>query len=238
MNTNLKPIKMKTFLVQCILICFFSSTVFAQSNCSKYYPFSEGATTELTIYDKKGEVSAVVEHAVKNVSSTGSTDVATMTQVLKDKSGKQISTSEYDVTCTGGLVSIDFRSMSLPKILESMGDVEYEITGTNLDLPNDLSVGQSLPDAGINIKINMSGINMNMDTSITDRNVVGQESVTTPAGTFECYVLTSTTTVKMGTNQTSTSKQWIAEGVGVVKTEDFNKKGKSQSTSLLTAFSN
>ena len=226
---------MKSFLVPCIVICFFTSSLFAQSNCSKYYPFSEGTTTELTMYDKKGKVSAVVLHAVKDVSSTGSTDVATMTQVLKDKNGEELTTTEYDITCTGGMVSIDFRSLSQSKMLESMGDVDYEITGTNLDLPNDLSVGQSLPDAGVNIKMNIGGMNMNMDTDITDRNVIGQETVTTPAGSFECYIITSTTTFKMGMSK---SKQWIAEGVGVVKTEDYNKKGKLQSTSLLTAFSN
>ena len=226
---------MKSFLVPCIVICFFTSSLFAQSNCSKYYPFSEGTTTELTMYDKKGKVSAVVLHAVKDVSSTGSTDIATMTQVLKDKNGEELTTTEYDITCTGGMVSIDFRSLSQSKMLESMGDVDYEITGTNLDLPNDLSVGQSLPDAGVNIKMNIGGMNMNMDTDITDRNVIGQETVTTPAGSFECYIITSTTTFKMGMSK---SKQWIAEGVGVVKTEDYNKKGKLQSTSLLTAFSN
>ena len=226
---------MKSFLVPCIVICFFTSSLFAQSNCSKYYPFSEGTTTELTMYDKKGKVSAVVLHAVKDVSSTGSTDVATMTQVLKDKNGEELTTTEYDITCTGGMVSIDFRSLSQSKMLESMGDVDYEITGTNLDLPNDLSVGQSLPDAGVNIKMNIGGMNMNMDTDITDRNVIGQETVTTPAGSFDCYIITSTTTFKMGMSK---SKQWIAEGVGVVKTEDYNKKGKLQSTSLLTAFSN
>jgi hypothetical protein len=187
------------------------------------------------MYDKKGKVSAVVLHAVKDVSSTGSTDVATMTQVLKDKNGEELTTTEYDITCTGGMVSIDFRSLSQSKMLESMGDVDYEITGTNLDLPNDLSVGQSLPDAGVNIKMNIGGMNMNMDTDITDRNVIGQETVTTPAGSFDCYIITSTTTFKMGMSK---SKQWIAEGVGVVKTEDYNKKGKLQSTSLLTAFSN
>ncbi|MEM7085535.1 MAG: hypothetical protein AAF489_05090 [Bacteroidota bacterium] len=226
---------MKTFLVQCIVICFFSSTVFAQSNCSKFYPFSEGAVTELTMYDKKGKVAGIVQHAVKGVSSTGTTDVATMTQILKDKKGEEITTSEYDISCTDGLVSIDFKSLSRSEMLKAMGDFETEITGTNLDLPNDLSVGQSLPDAGVNIKINMSGINMNMDTTITERQVVGQESITTPAGTFECYVMTSTITFKMGMSK---SKQWIAEGVGVVKTEDYNKKGKLQGSSLLTAFSN
>ena len=79
---------MKKTIITSLLCAFFVSITFAQSNCSKYYPFSEGATTELTIYDKKGKVSAVVIHSVKNVATEGSTDVATMTQVLKDKKGK------------------------------------------------------------------------------------------------------------------------------------------------------
>ena len=81
-------------------------------------------------------------------------------------------------------------------------------------------------------------MNFNMSTLITDREVLGKESVTTPAGTFDCYIITQSTHIKsMAANQKRTTKQWIAEGVGVVKSEDYNKKGKLDGTSVLTSFS-
>ena len=228
---------MKTIALSLITFCFITTASFAQYNCSKYYPFSEGATSQLTMYDKKGKVQAIVEYKITKITSDGSSEVATMTHQLIDDKGNALSSSEYTLTCKDGVVSIDFNSLSRPQMLQQMGDVDYEITGTNIDLPNNLSVGQNLPDAGINIKINMEGMSiMNMKTTITNRKVVGKETVTTPAGTFECYVITSTTEMKMGANHTSKSKQWIAEGVGMVKMEDYDKKGKLMGSGQLTSF--
>ncbi len=228
---------MKSLALCLLTFCFLTTTSFAQYSCSKFYPFSEGASSQLSMYDKKGKIQAVVEYTITNIASTGNSEVATMAHSLKDDKGNLVSSSNYDLTCKDGVVSMDFKSLSRPQMLQQMGDVDYEITGTNIDLPNNLSVGQNLPDAGINIKVSMEGMSMmNMNTSITDRNVVGKETVTTPAGTFDCFVITSTTIMKMGTNHTSKSKQWISEGVGVVKLEDYDKKGKLRGSGLLTSF--
>ena len=117
--------------------------------------------------------------------------------------------------------------------------MEYDISGTNLDLPNDLGVGQTLPDANMEMNISMSGINLTMNIITKDRTVEAEENITTPAGSFDCYVISYTSQMQMsmgGMNQVSTGKQWIAEGVGMVKNEDYNKKGKITSSSVLTAF--
>ena len=77
-----------------------------------------------------------------------------------------------------------------------------------------------------------------MNIIITDREVVGKETLTTPAGTFECFVISQSNVSKGMTGTIKrTSKQWIAAGVGVVKTEDYKKNGKLDGYSLLTSFS-
>jgi hypothetical protein len=161
-----------------------------------------------------------------------------MNTTIKDKKGALIAETDYQVNCSGDVVSIDFKSMMSQHSLKQFENLETEVTGTNLDLPNNLSVGQELPDASMNIKINMSGINMETAININNRKVIGKEDVTTPAGTFNCYVISYSTDLStMGMNQSSNAKQWITEGVGMVKQEDYNKKGKISSSSLLTAFS-
>ncbi|MAP54517.1 hypothetical protein [Altibacter sp.] len=220
-----------------LFVLISTSFVWSQNSCSKFYPFSEGVTSQITTYNKKGDVAAIVNYKVTNVSSNGSAETATMFSTIEDHKGERIAETTYDVTCRDNVVSIDFKSMMNPQIFEQFGEMKYDISGTNIDLPNDLSVGQSLPDADMKMKIDMGGINMNMNVAMKDRNVVGKESVTTPAGTFECFVITYTSEVKMGMNQTGTAKQWIAEGVGMVKQEDYNNKGKVMSSSLLTSFS-
>ena len=227
---------MKRIISITIVLFGVVSTLNAQSGCSKYYPFKEGTKAEITTYDKKGKKAAVIDYTVLNKTQTSKGEVATMQSTIKDEKGKVIAETEYDVTCDGSKIAIDYKSMVSPMMMEQFKNMDYDISGTDLEIPNNLSVGQTLPDAQMLMKISMSGINMNMELNITNRKVIGKENVTTPAGTFDCYVLTSDTTTKMGVSQTSSGKQWIAEGVGMVKQEDY-QKGKVSSSSLLTAFS-
>ncbi len=230
---------MKSFIFTFIVLAFLTTSTQAQHGCSKYYPFSEGAKSQLTLYNGKGKAAGMVEYHVLNISDNGSSQTATMETTITDEKGETISVTEYDATCTEGVVSIDFNSLMRPEMMQAYGemDVDTEITGTNIDLPNELEVGQTLPDAEINIRISISGMNLNMQTTITDRKVLDRETVTTPAGTFDCYVLTQTMDLKsMGANRSSSSKQWVSEGVGVVKTEDYNKRGKLDGYSVLTSF--
>jgi hypothetical protein len=227
------------FITTLLMVLCMATMTQAQNDCSKYYPFEEGAKSQLSLYNGKGKLQGMVEYEVINVTKTDGTIKASMKNRLIDENGKEISLSEYDAFCGNGVVSIDFKSLMRPGMMDAYGGMETEVTGTNLELPNDLTVGQSLPDAEINIKLNISGMSMNMKTAITDRKVLDKESVTTPAGTFDCFVLSQTMEIKsMASNMKRTSKQWVAEGVGVVKTEDYNKRGKLDGVSLLTAFSN
>jgi hypothetical protein len=82
----------------------------------------------------------------------------------------------------------------------------------------------------------MGAVKMAMGVEMKDRIVEGMETITTPAGTFECYIISYEVKTRMGLNKTNTAKQWIAKGFGLVKQEDYNKKGKVISSSLLTAF--
>jgi hypothetical protein len=221
-----------------VLLAIVSATFTGLSqDCSAFYPFEEGAMAEITTYDKRDNVAAKVTYVVSRVSQNGGAITAEMNVDMKDGDGELITQSAYDVHCNNDGIEIDFKSMFSTQMATQFSDMETEITGTNIVLPNDLSVGQTLPDATMEAQINMSGINMNMSVMMTDRKVTAQESITTPAGTFDCYVLEYTNTIKMGVNQRGSAKQWIAKGVGLVKQEDYNRRGKVTSSSLLTDFS-
>ena len=96
-------------------------------------------------------------------------------------------------------------------------------------------MGQTLKDANLKITLNMSGIKMNMTLDMLNRTVDAKESVTTASGTFDCFQLSYNTEMKMGMKMKFKIKEWIAEGVGVVKSETYNKKGKSMGYSELTS---
>ena len=220
--------KNKMGLTAIFLLLFLGAK--SQNNCSTYYPFKTGVEFEITFYDKKGKNSGVANHIVKEVNN----NIAIISTKMKDEKGKPLSEIEYNVECTDNGVSIDFKSLVSGEVLNQYKDMDITMTGTNLNIPNSLSVGQQLPDAALNMEIEITPIKMKTFINIIDRKVIGKETITTSAGTFECFVITTKTEMKMGLKRSMTSKQWLAEGVGMVKSEDYNKKGKLISYSKLT----
>ncbi|TBN00838.1 hypothetical protein EYD45_13510 [Hyunsoonleella flava] len=217
-------------IICALLVNFFA---IGQDACSVYYPFKEGAKFEITNYNKKGKKEGVVKYTVSNIDG----NTATIEAVIFDEKDKEITTTSYDIMCEGNSISIDFKSLISPEMLQQYKDMDIDVSGTNIELPNDLDVGKKLKDANMIMTINMGGMNMKMTMDIINRTVDSKESVTTSAGTFNCYALSYDSEVKMGIKTSFTIKEWIAEGVGVVKTESYNKKGKLMGYSELTSIS-
>lgn len=229
----------KTFLIV-LIAAFVSIGIKAQDSCSKYYPMTEGSSFEYTNYSKKGKVDGVTNYKVSSVTSEGSGTRATLDFTMSDKKGKKLFTSNYSFVCEDNLVKIDFKSLfptAMMKQYSEMG-MEMDISGTDIELPNNLVVGNDLPDANVTVNMSMSGINMEVSVDQTNRKVVNKESVTTSAGTFDCMVMTETTKTKtMGANIEMNSKLWLAEGVGMIKQETYKKNGGLMSKTELTKYS-
>ena len=223
-----------------IPLLFLAATIslYSQDNCSKFYPMNEGVSMEYTNYNKKGKVEGVSLYKVVKAVNNGNATNATMAIDLKDNKGKNAYSTTYNLTCTGNMVTLDYESLLPTEMMEQYGDMDIEISGNDIEVPNDLSVGQKLNDANVAMKISMSGINMNMTVDMTNRNVEKKESIRTPAGTYDCYVLYSENRSKMMmANQVYPSRVWLAEGVGMVKQETYKKNGDLMSSTLLTAHS-
>ncbi|MFK7814467.1 MAG: hypothetical protein AB8B59_18370 [Maribacter sp.] len=227
-----------TLLILCSAFLF--TTLSAQNSCSKYYPMTEGSTFEYTNYNKKGKVDGVINYKVSAVTSEGSATKATLDFKMTDKKGKEIFATDYNYTCENNMVKIDYNSLFPAQMMKQYSDmdVEMNISGTDIEIPNDLSVGKKLSDANVSMDLNMGGIKMNISVDQTNRRVEKKENITTPTGTFDCYVLTEQTNSKtMGTTISLTSKIWLAEGVGMVKQETYKKNGDLMSRMELTNYS-
>ena len=224
-----------------ITLTLFVSLIYATLNaqdCNSYYPFKEGVVFELSHYNKKGKTDGKGIYKVKSISNSGGAKTATMNMELFDEKGKPIISSEYIVTCKDDVISIDFSNLIPPAMYESYGEMEFEMSGVNLDMPNNLSVGQSLPDAHALMEVRLTPVKIKTSVDITNRKVETREKITTEAGTFDCFVVTYDTAVKsgMGITHKTSSKQWIAEKLGIIKQEDYNGNGKKTGHTELTAF--
>ena len=140
-----------------------SSTALSQ-NCSKYYPMEEGTSFQYTMTNKKGKTEGITDYSITNVENTGGVTTASMNMKFTDEKGKEIFVSDYKLSCTGDVVKIDYNSLVPAQMMKQYTDMgmEMEISGTDIELPNNLSVGQGLDDANVAISIKMTGMNMNI----------------------------------------------------------------------------
>ena len=113
-------------------------------------------------------------------------------------------------------------------IFEKVGEKanKMEITGNDMESPSNLKVGDNLPDSNIGMALKMGFINIKMSANITDRKVESAEKIEVEAGNFDTYKVTNTISANaMGMKTSSKSAEWIAKGVGMVKSETYDKNG-------------
>ena len=215
-------------------------TATAQDNCSQYYPMQEGASFSYNMYGKKGKLDGSSIYKVVQVTNGGGETKASLNVSFQGSKANESFEMDYDFTCTGDGIRIDFNSLLPNQMMDQYKemDVEMDVTGTDIELPNNLSVGQELADADVNVAMSISGMKMTIQAKTTNRKVIAKEAVTTAAGTFDCVVLTADIYSKAAFAKVNLSdKIWLAKGVGIVKQETYNKKGKLESRMELVSFS-
>ena len=216
-------------------LSLFAYNAFAQE-CSAYFPIQEGLRLEYQMLNDKGKIAGSQWQEITSITQTAEGTRAEMKMGHKDAKGKEVFTTDYGFLCTRDAVVFDFKSLMSGPMAEQFQDAEVEISGIDLEWPNTLSVGMELPDASIEMKINMGAMSMSFNTLTTARKVEKMETITTPAGTFECFVVYSETQAKvMMSTQSVPSRAWMAEGIGLVKNESYDKKGKLIDQMVLTS---
>jgi hypothetical protein len=115
--------------------------------------------------------------------------------------------------------------------------MEVSVEGGSLEMPSGMKAGDMLKDGDLKMSFSSGGMNvMNMAVSVTNRKVEAVENLTTPAGTFECYKISYDIATKMmGINVKMKGIEWYAKGVGMVKSETYNKDAKLQGSMVLNA---
>lgn len=97
-------------------------------------------------------------------------------------------------------------------------------------LPSSLEPGDSLVEA--HGKVHALGMTMNVD--VTERKVLRREVLTTPAGTFDCVVVSEHKVEKgMMRNRITTALTWYAEGIGMVRHDTYDKNLKLETSEIL-----
>ncbi len=97
-------------------------------------------------------------------------------------------------------------------------------------LPYELVPGDSLDDSHGAVH----ALGMTMTADVTGRTVLRTETITTPAGTFDCVVVSEHKVEKgMMRNRVTTAHTWYARGVGMVRHDTYDKKMRLETSEVL-----
>ncbi len=223
--------------LQLLFVSLFSFAFsHSYSQCNEYYPLRDGLEWGYQSFNAKDKLQGTQHQKVTKFESTADGFTATVAFDLNDEKGKDVMEGELEMVCKDGVFYFDMRKFIPAEQLKAMGDVEIQVESDNLEYPSSLSAGQSLKDGSVTMTATGSTIPMKIKVDIIDRKVEALETITTPAGTFETFKITSKSVMKNQMGITMTFEfdnvEWLAKEVGVVKSESF-RKGKSQGYTLL-----
>lgn len=131
-----------------------------------------------------------------------------------------------------GKVHIDLSQTMISMMKSFAGDsFSIESSGGETVLPAVLSPSDTLPDASTSVKL----LGMTMRISVTERKILRYETLTTPAGTFDCVVISEHKVEKgMGRHRITTAHTWYARGIGMVRHDTYDKNLILETSEILT----
>lgn len=212
MRTNLR------FLVMMAVSLLMVMGIAAQE---PFFLHKEGVKLTYADKDKKGKINSYSETTATKV--TGDVDNCTVTysMMVMDKKKtpmlKQPMTQTFEVK--NGTVTYDPKSL----VGQVMEGLQVTVTGTLFQLPSNVKVGDTF--GNYTITMNMAGIKTN--TEVTGVKAVAEETLDVNGTSIDCVVIENTTVSKViGIKQTAVQKIWYGRGIGPVKTNMYNTKGK------------
>ncbi|MFN8264596.1 MAG: hypothetical protein U0T11_00895 [Chitinophagaceae bacterium] len=220
---------MKFFFTFLLLM---GTSISLTAQCNKYYFLQANKTIEMEMTNNRGKQTGKIIYVVSNTNSSGSSSV--VNQTVTDAKGKTISSATNKIKCSKGVMMMDIRSF-MNTSSKQQQTVEVKGEDVYIEYPSSMKTGSSLPDGKASFNTVTGDMKGEMDLSIVNRKVTGKESVTTPAGTWDCYKITYTIEIKTKVAGISIpmkfdATEWFAPDFGVVKTS--GKFGDTQIISV------
>jgi len=202
------------------------------AQCNMYAPAKEGSVSEIKQYDEKDKLTGSQK---QTVTSAKNSEVVVKVESF-DKKDKPVGTSEIKMKCENGAFIIDMRSMIPQSQHDAYKDMKVSVTADQLDIPASPTAGQTLKNGTVKMSATQEGspLTMNFAITVLNRKVEAIEEITVPAGTFKCVKISYDVETKNMFTIRGKGMDWYAEGIGMVKSETYNSKGKLQGYSVLT----
>jgi hypothetical protein len=228
--------KLTTKISLVITFLFIFGEAYSQS-CEAFYPMKKGSVIETQNFNAKNKLTGSNRQTILDVATGVNSASIKVKSETFDAKGKDLASQELVMRCENGVFMMDMKNFLDPKAMGG-GEMEVKIDAKDMEYPQTLSPGLALKDASIRMTLLSNGMTiMSMETRIFNRKVEGIENVTTPAGTFECYKISYESEMKAVVKVRVKGVQYIAKGVGVVRSESYDKNGKLTDYNVISKLS-
>jgi len=219
-------------LIMTMFVIAIGAGLYAQNN---FFPSKAGIVLTYADNDAGGNVQGYSVLTIKDVKGSGRNMTIAYGLKALDKNRKPLNNMpgemNYQVVIKDNVAVMDINRM-IPAQSREKG-VKAEVTGTPIELPNNLQPGQSLKASEATITIDL-GVMKVITVVKTEGKCLAVEDVKVPAGTFKCHKITQkVTSTAMNTTIVETIVSWYAPNIGTVKSETYDDKNKLISSSVL-----
>lgn len=213
-----------------------NGSLFAQQ-CHGFLPNQKGTVWEITTFNARDkEIGKAHYELIDLVEKNGST---TYTVKVLSKIGRKNDTHEniYTATCKDGKFEFDIKLMMNGMSMKAYENMETDIDATALEMPQfDATSGTKLKDGSIKMDVKDNGTSVyHLEMHITEREVEKHEKKETPVGTYDCIQIKQHIKTVSFIPIDMVTKEWYADGIGLVASEVYTAKGKLASYTKLTS---
>lgn len=228
----------KSLFATAVLIVTFITGLRAQ-DCVYFFPANQGSSVETMSYDGKNKLTGINIQRVTSKEVNGDEVKITVETENFEAGGKSNGKSSIEYFCRNGIFYIDMKKFIDPSMKEQYKDMEVNIEASDMALPPSMKAGDLLADSYVSMSVSTNGIALfSFKIRIYNRKVEGTETITTTAGSFECFKISyEVETTTMFTIKTK-GTDWIAKNTGVVKSESYDATGKLLGYSVITKIKN
>lgn len=191
-----------------------------------------GMGYEMLSYTAKDKPNGKMIYKITGVRREGSSTVVDVDFESLDEKDKSRQKSTLKYTCSGNELIADLSGLIQNGQTSAFKDGEMRLKTNRVIYPT-LSAGQKLPDGKLEAEMYSNGtMMMEMNMDMTNRQVEGKESITTPAGTFDAFKVSSdlamkTRTMGIGIPVTLKTVTYRTNSLLFdVRSETYNKNGK------------
>lgn len=217
-----------------LILCLLLNRSVAQ-NCASYPIFQNNKTITWGNFTKRGDANGSIIFKTSNVNQKSGSVTATVKAEVFDKRHKSINSTINSVKCENGIVMMDMRFYLPQQQSEQFNRVGAQSKNVYLEYPANMKTGDQLKDGSFDITVDNNGLKQKMDMLISNRVITGMDNVVTPAGEWNCFVITYQVKINIQTGPIAIplsfeATEWFSPAFGIVKTE--NKTGYAQVVSV------